>query len=402
MPDTSVKFLHSGMLGAPRIGVYGTIIQAQQGLFDVFSSALVTGFNTQTATSISVADGVATATFGATHGFERDAVVLVSGASVAGLNGEKRVLSAPSVSQITFDAAGLSDQQVLTGATVKYAPLGWEVFGSPTTLPATFRSADPTGTGFTFTLTSGESNNSARVSAYRSAIGSTPTQQFAAQKYLYMGRGFSSSVSYGGWAVFGDGKTVYLLLHAPVTSDQNFTSAFNGLLHVFGDFEPLTSTDAYRSLLHTPQTVMSADTAEVSNVTYLQNASISAATWLAGSVGGGGVTEVRSGLETLYDGVARVAGATGSTATPTYPNAPDVSLILSRRFISDNTGVRGFFRGMYQSPQPCATAFAPFDRVEGQGPLAGRRLVAVRCGQGASNSTTGTGVTFFDVTGPWA
>lgn len=402
MPDTSVKFLHSGMLGAPKVRLYaGTAETMAQSMFDVFKAALVTGFNTQTASSVSVSGGIATLQFATAHGFEVDAVISVSGAAVLGLNGEKRVTSTPSGMVLTFDAAGIPDQQVLTGASVQYSPLGWSLSGMPTTLPATFYSTDPTGTGVAFKATQ-NSQFAIRISAYRSFSDGNPQQAFAVDKWLHPGRGDGlSGTSYGAWALIGDGKTIYMLWQSPISGSITLSSAFNGVLSAIGDFESLAPVDAHRALYHSSQSAHS-ESIDPYGAHYLNTSDMTGHAWLAGSAGGGAVTAVRFGLETLFDGTARVAGASGSSVTSSYPNSPDSSLILSRRYIADNTGVRGFFRGLYQSPQPCAAAFAPFDRIEGQGPLAGRRLLAVRCGSGSSNSTLGTGVTFFDVTGPWA
>ena len=402
MPDTSVKFLHSGMLGAPKVGLYaGAAATTAQNMFDVFKAALVTGFNTQTASSMSVSGGIATLQFATAHGFEVDAVISVSGAAVPGLNGEKRVTSAPSGMVLTFDATGIPDQQVLTGASVQYSPLGWSLSGTPTTLPATFYSTDPTGMGVAFKAT-GESTSFIRISAYRSFSDGNPQQAFAVNTLLNLGRMVSASTaSYGAWALIGDGKTIYMLWQSPTSGGITLSSAFNGVLSAIGDFESLTPVDAHRALYHSSQSVHS-ESIDPYGAHYLNTSDMTGHAWLAGSAGGGAVTAVRFGLETLFDGTSRVAGASGSNVTSSYPNSPDSSLILSRRYIADNTGVRGFFRGLYQSPQPCAAAFAPFDRIEGQGPLVGRRLLAVRCGSGSSNSTLGTGVTFFDVTGPWA
>lgn len=402
MPDTSVKFLHSGMLGAQQLPLYATPANnaGAQNQFNIFNAVLVAGFNTQTATKIVVVSGVATATFGASHGFELDAVVLVSAALVSALNGEKRVLSVPSGTSLTFDATGVSDQTLLSGATLAYAPLGWGLADSATTLPATFYSKDPAGTGLAFTLKPYASER-ATCDVYRSFSKGAPAQEIKLGSRLFFGSSVSATTTHtGAWAVFGDARTFYMVWQSAADSTVTLTSLSNGLLTAMGDFEPLATVDAHRAFYASEQDahLLSASS---NSLTYLNPGSMTSHMWLAGSVGGGGVTDVRTGLETMFDGNARVAGASGSLVTSSYPNAPDSSLILSRRYIADNTGVRGFLRGLYQSPQPCATAFAPFDRIEGQGPLVGRRLIAVRCGVGASSST-GPGVTFFDVTGPWA
>ena len=93
MPDAlAVKYIHNAMRGAPVLnGQNGTLI----GLLDAL---LLTGWGAATAASVTVADGVATATFGSSTPWEVGAVIEVSGATSAGLNGQSRVLSAADAS----------------------------------------------------------------------------------------------------------------------------------------------------------------------------------------------------------------------------------------------------------------------------------------------------------------
>lgn len=287
MPDTSVKFLHSGMLGAPKVALYDsgvvTAATVAQNVFDVLNAVLVSGFNTQTAARISVSGGVATLYFDNTHGFEQDAVVKVSGAAVSSLNGEKRVATTPSGMTLTFDAAGVPDQQVLTGAAVKYAPLGWSLSGAPTTLPATFYSTDPTGTGVAFTARQ-YSTYAIYIDAYRGFSGGAPQQAFAASKLLPVSApiGGSGGISYGAWVVAGDGKTLHLLWHSPSDTGITLPSAFNGVLSSLGDFESLAPVDAHRALYHATQGPHGASL-DPYGVQYLNTADMSGHAWLAGS-----------------------------------------------------------------------------------------------------------------------
>ena len=77
MADTSVKYFHSEMPGAPVMsGTAGSRIA-------VLDACLVDGWGLLTASSVVVAAGVATATFPTSHAFEPRTVALVAGAGAA-------------------------------------------------------------------------------------------------------------------------------------------------------------------------------------------------------------------------------------------------------------------------------------------------------------------------------
>ena len=76
--DTSVKFIHSSQVGSPTLnGTAGSLLS-------VLDALLVTGWGLQTATSLVVAGGVATISFGSTFPAIVDSVILVDGSSIAG------------------------------------------------------------------------------------------------------------------------------------------------------------------------------------------------------------------------------------------------------------------------------------------------------------------------------
>ncbi len=82
---TSVKYFHSELPGAPVLsGTAGSRIA-------VLDACLRDGWGLLTASGVSVAGGVATATFTASHSFEPLSVILVAGASVPAINGEQRL-----------------------------------------------------------------------------------------------------------------------------------------------------------------------------------------------------------------------------------------------------------------------------------------------------------------------
>lgn len=97
-----VKYYHSGQRGAPVLsgtaGALKTLLQ----------TCLVSGFGLVTVTSITVADGVATAAVNSGDSFSTDAPVLISGAMPGALNGEFRVLTS-GLANFTFAAPGVPD-----------------------------------------------------------------------------------------------------------------------------------------------------------------------------------------------------------------------------------------------------------------------------------------------------
>jgi hypothetical protein len=99
MPDTSVKYFHSGLTGAPVLsGTAGSLVA-------VLDACLVNGFAVSAVASLVVASNIATATISGGHSAEVGSVVLVSGATPSGLNSEKKVLSVGAGNTtLTFDA----------------------------------------------------------------------------------------------------------------------------------------------------------------------------------------------------------------------------------------------------------------------------------------------------------
>lgn len=116
--STEVKFFHHKMKGAP-------VISAEKGsVVRWLNAVLVDGFNEQTATSVTVSGNVATVTL-ADHGFWKHAVISISGASPAQLNGEHRItISYKDTFQ--FETVGVADGAATGTIKIKYAPAGWK------------------------------------------------------------------------------------------------------------------------------------------------------------------------------------------------------------------------------------------------------------------------------------
>lgn len=67
-----------------------------------------------------------------------------------------------------------------------------------------------------------------------------------------------------------------------------------------------------------------------------------------------------------------------------------------------STHYYGTLRGMWITPQQVYLGFGWRDKTDGAGVLFGRKLLAVKGAGDVANTSSQTGVTFFDITGPWA
>ena len=112
-----VVFYTNEDVGAP------TLNNAAGSLIEVLYACLVSGYNVQTATSVSVSAGVATLAL-VGHGFVVGKMIELSGATPAGLNGRKVPLTVTS-GTLTFDATGVATGTATGTITVKRPGLGW-------------------------------------------------------------------------------------------------------------------------------------------------------------------------------------------------------------------------------------------------------------------------------------
>lgn len=391
---TTVKHFHSAMPGAPVLsGTAGSLIA-------VLDACLVNGFGLKTADSVVVSGGIATATFSTGHSFEPDVIALVTGATPAGLNGEKTVLTT-STNTITFDATGIADGAATGAITFKLAPSGWEKAFSGTNLAA-YRSSDVTSTRMFLRVDDTGATN-ARVVGYEGMTDvNTGVRGFplAAQQAGggYWPKATAAGATARGWTVISDSRTAWVHLHTNTTS-----LGASGSIYGFDDFASYKSGDPFACALWAND----ADQASSSSVSQysMEYASHTgqnvAGPYIARSFTGlGGAIASQHAAESYFTS-SGTAGTSLSYNAPTYPNGPNNGLLLTRKvLVEQGLALRGHARGPLISPQNCHAAFNWRDKIDGQGDLAGRKLMAVKCGSPAA--TQSQGVVFFDITGPWA
>lgn len=232
--DTSVKFFHSKMLGAP-------VLRGQAGsLIAILDACLVNGWGIQTASSCVVAGGVCTMTFPLDHAAMVDAVILVDGASMADLNGEQKVTAiAPNVVKFATAAANGTATGTITA---KMAPMGFAKPFSGTNL-AVYKSLDVQANG-QFCRVNDASGLYARVNGYENMTAvSTGTGIFPTSSQLSGGNYWQKAVVTAGaypvaWTVYGDSRffSIYTCPHHAYGPD--FVSGFPvSCVGAFGDLD---------------------------------------------------------------------------------------------------------------------------------------------------------------------
>ena len=392
MPDAlAVKYIHNAMRGAPVLnGQNGTLI----GLLDAL---LLNGWGAATAASVTVADGVATATFGSSTPWEVGAVIEVSGATPAGLNGQSRVLSAADAS-MTF--ATSAPNGAATGTiSIKYAAAGWSKPFTGSNLAA-YRSQDLLSPRH-YLRVRDNYGKYATVSGFEAMTAiSTGTGRFSRSASLdHNGSTWDKSSQANATAVpylvAADSRAVLVSIAVFAPEDSGYKVAN---IRGFGDALPLApGGDAWCTFVAScaydvPATI---------------DGSLGAGLPVARAYGGfvlprkhdgtGGAQEVGcqpvSGSLNSYSGGDGWFGSAPSTVTG--------EVLVSRlRFTqsADYTS-RAMVPGVLYIPQNLpAGLFTVGDVQPGGGEFAGRRLRVVRVGL---NGYTADGYSLIDLTGPW-
>ena len=392
MPVSSASpiFLHNLQSGAPQLdGLAGSLI----GILD---ACLVSGFGLQAAT-ITVASGVATLTTPLAHGFGLHQVVEVAGATPSGLNGRQRVLSRTTTA-ITFDATGIADGAATGSITVKLAPAGWSKVYSGTN-KAAYRSNNVSGSQ-TYLRVDDTAGRNARVVGYETMSdidtgeGPSPTAgQLSGGGWWPKSNSASSAAR--AWTVVANDRTVYL------HTGCGESAGVSGSVWGFGDFASYKVSDAYACCIFCASSDVSGDgdyqlgsieTARYSfdNSAYLQRS--------FSGISGAVFARQRPESYTHNDS----SSGAGYGVVTTFPNGPDSGLVLSRKTLIEQPSfcLRGVLAGAYLTPQNCHANYSRNTLQDCSGDLAGRKLLAVKCGGPAG--TVSAGVMFFDITGPWA
>lgn len=381
---TAVKFLHSAMTGAPTLaGVAGNLVA-------VLDACLVNGFGSGVVDSIVIASGVATVTRSAGHPMEVGSIAEISGASVSGgsINGQKRVLSVPTINTYTFDATGITDQTATGTISHKLAPLGWDKPFSTTNI-GVYRSPNVAGTRCYLRVDDTGTQN-ARVVGYEDMSGvSTGTGIFPTGGQVSGGAFWAKSntadATTRAWVVCGDDRGFVVWTGS--------LSAGNGMSHYFGDLIANKSPDAYACVLSGATASQVSGSNSTFDMAY-NHASTSTGMWTPRSFTGLGSSQPMTRMSATILGTNQGTYSGGSGLI--YPNPADNGLFVSPVLAGENTSsatYRGVVPGLYHVPHNIGGAtFTVRDPITGIASLPGKTLRAL---------TGNQGVMFTDATGPW-
>ena len=383
---TNTKSFTSAMSGAPVLsGSAGALIS-------VLDAVLVTGFGLQTATSLVVAGGVATATVPGAPGALVGSVILVAGATPPSLNGEKRVTGVTS-SSVSFVSAE-ADTTASGSITLKVAGAGWTKLYTDTNRAA-YKITPPTGTGCVLWVDD-TGTTVARVRGFEAMTGITTgtgpfpsTAQFAAG--LWWSKSNAASSAARAWRIVADDRGFFYFVKNADTASEHQGG-------YFGDIAPIKSNDPYACVLRANSADRSASVTAISDGLESADSSSSypglyaarAANTLGGAIQNFQCPVLAVGLPLLH--------TSGAVGWP-YPPAVDNGLMLTPVCIYSAAGYRGYFPGLRFSPQLTNSAFATGDAIVGSGDMAGKTVTVIK--MGAPTAGAGQGVVFIDAVSDW-
>lgn len=237
--DTSVVYFDSNMVSAPGMtGVAGTFVA-------LLDACLVNGFGSVTATSVVVSSGIATVTMPGGHGFaallssNTCPVIVVSGATLDGLNGRKRIIAMTGVDTFTFDATGIANGAATGTISIKRAGAGWDKAFSGTN-KAAYKSATLGSTG-TYLRVDDTAAQVPTLIAYEAMSDiDTGTGPAPATGTLYYKKSNTADGTARAWQLFADESCFYF---TSVDGSSYRQSMF------FGDLVGTKATDIYHATL---------------------------------------------------------------------------------------------------------------------------------------------------------
>lgn len=384
--DTSVKYFHSAMPGAPVLsGTAGAHLA-------VLDACLVTGFGLKSVDSLVVANNVATLNISTGHSFEVGTVALVAGATPDTLNGEQKI-TAITASTAAFATTGVADMTATGTITAKVASAGWSKIFSGVN-KAAYKSADVTST-MNVLRVDDTATTAMRASGYESmsdidtGLGQYPTNAQVTGG-LYWSKSDTANATARSWFVCVDSKTMYI--------GRNVSASIPFMeIGMFGDpvFNRPTG-DPYGCTILGPTANRS------------QGAAATDAQLCYAAAAGGYSARSYTGLGSSI-GVGRSFPSSVGSTSGTYsgnvsgggtiPNPIDGGIYMSPLLYTESTSLRGSFPGVFCSPQLIIQGtYSTGDKIVGVNGLPGRTLRAA-CSSNGAWSVVFT--CFFDTTGPW-
>lgn len=393
--STSVKHIHNGMRGAPQIsGSVGTLIAALDAFF-------TSGWGLTTALSVNVASGIATATLTPGETFDRDAVILVAGATPAELNGEARVATTTNTS-ITW-ATTAADGAATGTITIKYAPqTSWQkVFAG--TNKAAYRSNHVQSAGH-YLRVDDTGTTAARIRGYETMTDvDTGTGPFPTDAQMsgggYWHKSTAASAAAVKYRIVADERFLVVAIAAGTGAPS--ATALGAPPRGFGDPIALAPAgDAWCTLLSI--NASGANSAGYASLVSQLSSGASGMTVAPRAVTGlGGSVQVNNRAFTASANL----GSGADDVLGILPSEVDGQVKTSKMYAREtaaNKPPRAIIPGVHYIPQTGSVgALADGDIMTGAGDLAGRRLIVLGDQYSGAYSATPSGFYLVDLTGPW-
>ena len=378
----------SSQVGAPVLSGSAGALRA------VIKACLADGFGAGAVATLTVSGGIATATYAGAHPFKVGYVAQFAGATPAGLNGNKVILSVTGTS-VTFAAPGVPDGAATGTITSKAAPAGWqELFAGALANVIALKPSVVEATGCVLRVDDTGTIN-ARVRAYEAmsdistGVGMTPLESQAAGG-LWWPKSATANATARAWILVADARGFYLAV-APAGGDR-YTLLFAG------DIASLKSGDAYGYLLTGNQGDQTNAYSVPDGCVGYSHRSARTGAYLVRFYTAIGQSTAAQRLGAHHNGsTADVYAGTAGYSLGAYPNGANNGLLTGALELHA-AGLRGTLPGLLHPVQDCGTSFATGATVDGTDDLAGRRLLAIRTGPPAGGTV---GTVFIDTTGNW-
>jgi hypothetical protein len=282
--DVTVTWANSEFTGAP-------VLRGESGsLIELLDAVLIHGFCVRAFDAVSVADGVATLTMSAGNPYVQHGVIEIRDCAQPALNRKWRI-DTSAASSITFTVDDLvpAGSHAGSGATVRYAPAGWEKpFADLGTYRAAYRSASLASTQMLLYVNDSDARY-ARVRGYESMTDiDTPGVPFptiaqaALTNYTWAKSYTAGTAQVRPWAIASD--DMFLQLFVAFVTSFGFEGRHAG--YRFGDIAQFSPADAYHCSIAAHATAYPVHpSASLSSVAPISTAGCYFARALSGSAG---------------------------------------------------------------------------------------------------------------------
>ncbi|MDO4770129.1 MAG: hypothetical protein Q4A11_07165 [Brachymonas sp.] len=425
--NTSVRWMHSGMQGAP-------VLDNNWGdLTAMLRACCVTGFNVRPIQSITCQGTKATIQC-AGHGYLEHQVVQIENATPAGYNGAHRVVSVEGANTLTIELeAELPEAQAVPGQTLQMrtAPLGWESLFDDGGQKLVLRSTDPQSTrnvlrvddscpaGYTTTWAKfGRVTMAQNMSDLDTFIGarapfdpSDPMKNEVPKgsgssirsgwlKWYYAMAGNAEAETYSpragarNWVLIGDGRGFFF-------GNSLAEAGAAIVLWHFGDVDSLQRPDACATLLTAVENDGPANTSGsvfASGSLVTGQAQNKGRLLLRDYTGEG--APVRCNQRSLDVGSYAANWVSGGSDQVPFPNGPGNGLLVHPVWLQqENRHLRGRLRGAYHLLNK--PGLGHLSIVDGVAGLPGRKMMLVDV-RTVVHTNGVLGALAFDITGPWS